>query len=112
MSPNGSPIHQNVARIIPIHSLLIHSSLSGTIQRPLLNQERLGVPLHKYDGYFEKDVIPLSVFGMLRECSNCEIRLLKKLLPPRMMVKAWKTLMVLTMKCFLFHGRKKDIIFA
>ena len=101
-----------MAVLYPIHSLLSHSSLSGTIQWPLLNQERLGVPLHKYDGYFEKDVIPLSVFGMLRECSNCEIRLLKKLLPPRMMVKAWKTLMVSTMKCFLFHGRKKKFIFA
>ena len=36
-------------------------------KRPFLNQEGLEVPLHKYEGYFEKDVIPLSVFGMLRE---------------------------------------------
>ena len=62
------------------------------------------MPLHKYDGYFEKDVIPMSAFGMLRECSNCEIRLLRELLPPRVMV--------LTMKRFLFHGCKKDIIFS
>ena len=53
----------------------------------LLDQERLEVPLHKYEGYFEKDVIPLSVFVRV------------------VLLKAWKTLRVLMMKCFLFHGR-------